>query len=134
MSKPTHPSRFSLYVQQGLDAGLGRAEAERRAREQLFTIDKPVPIDDGPAESAADAGWLATGVHKGVDALWSELQQAWKQRDSGGVELVDVLEEINELLERGLVTAEEFETLLQRANKPGALPKPKASKGGGARR
>jgi len=30
-----HPSRFSLFVQQGLDSGLTRAEAERRARERL---------------------------------------------------------------------------------------------------
>ena len=87
---PAHPSRFSLLTQQGLDAGLTRAESERRAREQLFTLDKPVPIDD---TGTGDVGWLQQGAHEGVDALWAKLQRAWNTRESG-VELVDVLEEI----------------------------------------
>ena len=114
------PSRFQRLVRAGLDQGLSRAEAERRARDDLFgdimNPDSSSPRDDTPAVAQAPPlpaseearSFLPAGVNKSVDELWQELQRAWRSREEG-VELVDVLEEINDLLEKGLVTQEEHD-------------------------
>ena len=57
-----------------------------------------------------------------IDELWSRLRAAWAQR-SEGVELADVLEEINALLDQGLISAEEFRVLLGRGRRVAAASK-----------
>ena len=123
-------SRFSALVERGLAKGMSRAAAERAARDDLFDEDEPPELLASNQMSlrefvdAADGGtqtpeWLEPGLHKGVDELWSELQRAWEQRASGDMELADILEEINELLEGGIISSEQFLELLQRVNAEG---------------
>ena len=80
----------------------------------------------------------STGVaHADVDALWDELRSAWESRGQGGIELVDALEAINDLLDRGVIQPEQFREMLVRARAhanpvvPAARTKSRASKGGG---
>lgn len=80
----------------------------------------------------------SSGVaHTDVDALWNELRSAWESRGQGGIELVDALEAINDLLDRGVIQPEQFREMLVRARAhanpvvPAARTKSRASKGGG---
>eukprot|EP00966_Prymnesium_polylepis_P182532 4228835-Prymnesium_polylepis.1 len=86
---------FAEFVAQGLASGLTRAEAERQARDALFEQSEKDDEKEGAFPS--------------VDALWAHLVAAWNKRNDG-VELADVLEEINSLLERGVISQEQFET------------------------
>ena len=88
-------TRFGKLVQEGLKAGLSRAEAERRARESLFEEDRStwkeslfkqerqldVEVEQQPSRLAVGISqqMLAPGTHAGVDALWRDLQRAWEQ-------------------------------------------------------
>ena len=80
----------------------------------------------------------STGVaHADVDALWDELRSAWESRGQGGIELVDALEAINDLLDRGVIQPEQFREMLVRARAhanpvvPAARTKSRVIKGGG---
>ena len=79
----------------------------------------------------------STDAHANVDALWEELRSAWESRGQGGIELVDALEAINDLLDRGVIQPEQFREMLVRARAhanpvvPAARTKSRASKGGG---
>ena len=84
--------------------------------------------------------WPASSTdvaHADVDALWEELRFAWESRGQGGIELVDALEAINDLLDRGVIQPEQFREMLVRARAhanpvvPAARTKSRASKGGG---
>ena len=86
---------FEAIVQQGLDNGMDQAAAEGRARELLYG-------------DATEGGAAAT-----PEQLWTQLQRTWEKRD--GMELVDVLEEINAMLDRGLINGDQFGELLARA-------------------
>ena len=80
----------------------------------------------------------SSGVaHTDVDALWNELRSAWESRGQGGIELVDALEAINDLLDRGVIQPEQFREMLVRARAhanpvvPAARTKSRVIKGGG---
>ena len=86
----------------------------------------------------------STDAHANVDALWEELRSAWESRGQGGIELVDALEAINDLLDRGVIQPEQFREMLVRARAhagalaaapaartSGVSTKIRASKGGG---
>ena len=69
------------------------------------------PHDDRPSAAVVATPFTS------VDELWVQLQRAWEVKDADGggrVELVDVLEEINDLLDRGVITTEQFRGLLTR--------------------
>ena len=67
------PSRFQRLVSAGLDQGLSRAEAERRARDDLFgdimNPDSSSPRDDTPAVSAYVARSLIAAALIVVNAV-----------------------------------------------------------------
>lgn len=111
---------FQRLVEQGLSNGLSATAAEQWARDKLYggleddepddglaALNRFAQMDDAPPAASVD-GFAS------VDELWANLQRAWEQRDKG-VELVDVLEEVNDLLDRGVISAEQFRDLLVRA-------------------
>ena len=116
-------SGFQGLVEQGLKKGLSASAAEQWARDRLYggledeepddglrALDRFASMEDDSVRLAPeDAPQFAS-----VDELWASLQRAWEQRDKG-VELVDVLEEVNDLLDRGVISAEQFRDLLVRA-------------------
>ena len=61
----------------------------------------------------------STTHYESFDELWATLQRGWERREK--VQLVDVLDEINELLERGVIDMSQFEELLQRVNSEGPM-------------
>ena len=90
---------FEELVKEGSDQGLDRPKAEARARD-LFYGDPP-PQALAPEAFASD------------DELWTFLQATWESR-STGAELVDVLESINDLLDRGVISQEQFREVMRR--------------------
>ena len=126
-------SEFDRLSREGLAMGLDRAGAEKRARDILF--DDAVS-DGGLEENARDSHESSRknsrraskdfgDAFASAEELWSKLQTTWESRGQQGVELVDVLEEMNEMLERGVITADQFETLMARARDE--LTQPKAA-------
>ena len=126
-------SEFDRLTREGLAMGLDRAGAEKRARDILF--DDAVS-DGGLEENARDSHESSRknsrraskdfgDAFASAEELWSKLQTTWESRGQQGVELVDVLEEMNEMLERGVITADQFETLMARARDE--LTQPKAA-------
>ena len=108
--------------------GLDRAGAEKRARDILF--DDAVS-DGGLEENARDSHESSRknsrraskdfgDAFASAEELWSKLPTTWESRGQQGVELVDVLEEMNEMLERGVITADQFETRGARARRADA--------------
>ena len=135
---------FNELVALGLTEGLTRAEAEARAREICYG--EGAPEDQSFLNDVDEALWrscgglspksrggltppsgsgLAAGFSS-VEELWSNLQAAWGQRGRG-VELTDILEEINELLDRGVISGEQFAELLSRSH-ANSLAQPAAKK------
>ena len=98
---------FDELVKEGRDQGLDRAKAEARARD-LFYGDPPPQATRlrEPPPSVPEA-------FASVDELWAHLQATWESR-STGTELVDVLESINELLDRGVISQEQFREVMRR--------------------
>ena len=92
---------FDELVKEGSDQGLDRPKAEARARDLLY--------GDPPAAAPASA----PEAFASVDELWTFLQATWESR-STGAELVDVLESINDLLDRGVISQEQFREVMQR--------------------
>ena len=71
------------------------------------------------AVESAHELWPAASSSVGyadVDALWEELRSAWESRGQGGIELVDALEAINDLLDRGIIQPEQFREMLVKAD------------------
>ncbi|KAL1526600.1 hypothetical protein AB1Y20_015305 [Prymnesium parvum] len=116
---------FTAVVASGLADGLSRAEAEARARNVCFTDSAAVEGSEweeaAPVESS---GGVEKLTFANVDDLWSRLQAAWERRGEGA-ELTDVLDEINQLLERGVISAEQFAELMLRS-RPAAPMRPVA--------
>ena len=109
---------FGSLVQKGLRKGLSRAEAEAEARDILFgdpSVAKPqppLPPQPQPVQTeAGSATALAEAGFGSLDELWASLQQAWDKRGRG-VELIEVLDEINSLLDRGVISVEQFQELM----------------------
>ena len=92
---------FDKLVQEGHALGLDRPKAEARARDLLY--------GDPPPQAPAPAAEAFTSI----DELWKFLQATWESR-SNGAELVDVLECINDLLERGVISQELFGEVMRR--------------------
>ena len=66
----------------------------------------------------------STSGYADVDALWEELRSAWESRGQGGIELVDALEAINDLLDRGIIQPEQFREMLVKARAHAGAPAP----------
>ena len=120
---------FASLVSEGRELGLSRAEAEARARDILFGDDEgPAPRPAAAGDDAAarehdisvsepgSADALAGAGFASLDELWSQIQKSWESRGRG-VELLTVLEEINELLDRGIISAEQFQELMLRTQR-----------------
>jgi hypothetical protein len=86
---------FEALVQQGLDKGMEAPEAEQRARQLLY-------------------GSSHVGASASTDEIWASLQRTWAQRPA--VSLMNVLDDISALLERGIVSEEGFGELLAKAH------------------
>ena len=87
--------------------GLNRPKAEARARDMLYGDPEPATAEPATAEPAA--------AFRSVDELWQSLQATWESR-STGTELVDALETINDLLDRGVISQDQFGELMARTS------------------
>ncbi|KAL3914227.1 MAG: hypothetical protein SGPRY_007695 [Prymnesium sp.] len=112
---------FNQVVGAGLARGLTRAAAEQRARDICFGDGERVEED----ASEPVAGEKGVQVFSSVEELWGGLQQAWERRGQG-VELTEVLEHINQLLERGIISGDDFVELLARSKAHSTRPASKA--------
>ena len=92
---------FEELVKEGSDQGLDRPKAEARARDLFYGDPPPQAPAVAPEAFASD------------DELWTFLQATWESR-STGAELVDVLESINDLLDRGVISQEQFREVMRR--------------------
>ena len=96
---------YAILVREGLASGLSKAASEQRARDMLFEEHDAVPVD-----AASQPMSVAS-----LEELWAQLQRTWERRCEQ-VELVDVLEELNGLLDRGVINGDELGDLLARGH------------------
>lgn len=81
----------------------------------------PASVADIAAKAGSDACESGDGTRPmpNVDELWANLQASWEQ--SGELEFVDILDELNRLLETGKIGADVFRILLERVQSEGPV-------------
>ena len=104
--------RFAELTARFTAEGMSKMAAEAKARDIIYG-DGEEPSDPAPAQISEPESFTS------VEELWAQLQSTWANREKEGVELVDVLEQINDLLDRGVITSEQFEELLVRSQQAG---------------
>ena len=113
--------RFPRLVAKYSARGMSKMASEAKAREIIFGGGEETSEeeDDDEITAAPPSTSLEETGFKSIDELWAQLQKTWESRGKKGVELLQVLEEINEWLDRGVITSEQFQELLVRTQTSG---------------